>query len=107
MCPFFTDNESRHHLPVVVIGEDVQKAFFANMDPVGKWIEVNGHQFEVIGAMQRPANSFPGSEDLRILFPYFTNAEAVPQRQGKHADRDRRDRKDGAGGRRSTRRAAQ
>ena len=61
-----------------MIGEDVQKAFFANMDPVGKWIEVNGHQFEVIGAMQRPANSFPGSEHLRILFPYFTNAEAVP-----------------------------
>ena len=75
---FFTDNESRHHLPVIVIGEDVQKAFFANMDPVGKWIEVNGHQFEVIGAMQRPANSFPGSEDLRILFPYFTMQKLFP-----------------------------
>src|SRR5713226_3682645 len=75
---FFTDNESRHHLPVVVIGEDVQKAFFANEDPVGKWIEVDGHQFEVIGAMERPANSFPGSEDLRILFPYFTMQKLFP-----------------------------
>jgi putative ABC transport system permease protein len=75
---FFTDNESRHHLPVVVIGEDVQKAFFASMDSVGKWIDVNGHQFEVIGAMQRPANSFPGSEDLRILFPYFTMQKLFP-----------------------------
>jgi len=66
-----------------VIGEDVQKAFFANMDPVGKWIEVNGHQFEVIGAMQRPANSFPGSEDLRILFPYFHQCRSCYPTPGK------------------------
>jgi putative ABC transport system permease protein len=75
---FFTDTESRHHLPVVVIGEDVQKAFFAGQDPVGKWIEVDGHQFEVIGAMERPAASFPGSQDLRILFPYFTMQKLFP-----------------------------
>jgi len=75
---FFTDMESRHHMPVVVIGEDVQKAFFANEDPVGKWIEVDGHQFEVIGAMERPAAAFPGSEDLRILFPYFTMQKLFP-----------------------------
>jgi putative ABC transport system permease protein len=75
---FFTDTESRHHLPVVVIGEDLQKAFFPSTDPVGKWIEVNGHQFEVIGAMKRPAFAFPGSQDLRILFPYFTMHKLFP-----------------------------
>jgi putative ABC transport system permease protein len=75
---FFTDTESRHHLPVAVIGEDVQKAFFAGQDPVGKWIEVDGHQFEVIGAMERPAASFPGSQDLRVLFPYFTMQKLFP-----------------------------
>src|SRR6267142_2009420 len=75
---FFTDTESRHHLPVAVIGEDVQKAFFAGQDPVGKWIEVDGHQFEIIGAMERPAASFPGSQDLRILFPYFTMQKLFP-----------------------------
>src|SRR5438094_884737 len=75
---FFTDTESRHHLPVAVIGEDVQKAFFANEDPVGKWIEVDGHQFEIICAMERPAASFPGSQDLRILFPYFTMQKLFP-----------------------------
>jgi putative ABC transport system permease protein len=75
---FFTDMESRHHMPIVVIGEDVQKAFFATSDPVGKWIDVNGHQFEVIGVMERPAASFPGSQDLRILFPYFTMHKLFP-----------------------------
>ena len=75
---FFTDMESRHHMPIVVIGEDVQKAFFATSDPVGKWIDVNGHRFEVIGVMERPAASFPGSQDLRILFPYFTMHKLFP-----------------------------
>ena len=75
---FFTDMESRHHLPVVVIGEDIQNGFFGNLDPVGKWIEVNGHQFQVIGSMQRPAFAFPGSQDLRILFPYFTMRKLFP-----------------------------
>jgi putative ABC transport system permease protein len=75
---FFTDTENRHRLPVAVIGEDIQKAFFANEDPVGKWIEVNGHQFEVIGSMERPAFAFPGSQDLRILLPYFTMHKLFP-----------------------------
>jgi putative ABC transport system permease protein len=75
---FFTDTENRHHLPVAVIGEDIQKAFFANEDPIGKWIEVNGHQFEVIGSMERPAFAFPGSQDLRILLPYFTMHKLFP-----------------------------
>jgi putative ABC transport system permease protein len=75
---FFTDTENRHHLPVAVIGEDIQKAFFANVNPVGKWIDVNGHQFEVIGAMERPAFAFPGSQDLRILLPYFTMHKLFP-----------------------------
>ena len=75
---FFTDMESRHHLPVVVIGEDIQTGFFGGLDPVGKWIEVNGHQFEVVGSMERPAFAFPGSQDLRILFPYFTMHKLFP-----------------------------
>jgi putative ABC transport system permease protein len=75
---FFTDTESLHHMPVTVIGEDLQKAFFPNIDPVGKWIEVNGHQFEVIGVMERPAASFPGQEDLRVLLPYFTMHKLFP-----------------------------
>ncbi|HUI76439.1 MAG TPA: ABC transporter permease [Bryobacteraceae bacterium] len=78
---FFTDTESRHHLPVVVIGEDLQKAFFPNIDPIGKWIDVNGHQFEVVGVMERPAYSFPGSEDLRALLPYFTMHKLFPNAQ--------------------------
>jgi putative ABC transport system permease protein len=48
------------------------------VDPVGKWIEVDGHAEEVIGVMERPAASFPGQDDTRILMPYFTMRKFFP-----------------------------
>ena len=75
---FISDTDNRRRLPVVVIGEDIKKAWFQNIDPIGKWIEVNGHQFEVIGVMQKPSASFPGQDDLRVLFPYFTMRKMFP-----------------------------
>jgi putative ABC transport system permease protein len=75
---FFTDVESMQRRPVIVIGEDVQKAWFPNVDPIGKWIEVNGHMFEIVGVMGRPSFSFPGQEDKRFLLPYFTMRKMFP-----------------------------
>jgi putative ABC transport system permease protein len=75
---FFTDVENEHHLPVVAIGEDVPRALMAGEDPVGKWIDVNGHKFEIIGVMLRPAASFPGQDDTRLLLPYFTMHKMFP-----------------------------
>jgi len=75
---FFTDAESRHRRPVVVIGEDVYNALFPRIDPVGEWIDVDGQMFEVIGVLRRPAVAFPGSQDLRVLLPYFTMKKMFP-----------------------------
>jgi putative ABC transport system permease protein len=75
---FFTDEESRRRSPVAVIGEDVEKALFANIDPVGKSINVDGHQLEVIGAMERPAASFFGDQDKRVLLPYGMAQKMYP-----------------------------
>jgi putative ABC transport system permease protein len=75
---FFTEAENRRRAPVIVIGEDVQKAWFPNVDPVGKWIEVNGRMFEIVGVMARPSFSFPGQEDKRFLVPYFTMRKLFP-----------------------------
>jgi putative ABC transport system permease protein len=75
---FLSEIDNRRRLPVVVIGADVKTALFPNTTAVGKWMEVNGHQFEVIGAMERPAASFPGQQDLRVLLPYFTMRKMFP-----------------------------
>jgi putative ABC transport system permease protein len=75
---FISDADNRHHLPVTVIGEDLKKSFFPAENPLGKVIDVNGRQLEVIGVMARPAASLPGQEDLRILIPYFTMHKLFP-----------------------------
>ena len=67
---FFTDEESRRRMPVAVIGQDIEKGLYANVNPIGKTILVDGHELEVIGTMLRPAASFFGDTDTRVLLPY-------------------------------------
>jgi putative ABC transport system permease protein len=76
---FFSEFEDQHRMPVVVIGEDVQKNLFATEDPVGKIIIVDGHEYQVLGVMKRPANSFPGQQDNRVIIPYWTMRKTNPQ----------------------------
>src|SRR5579863_220255 len=75
---FFTDEESRHRSPVAVLGADIEKGLFANADPVGKTINLDGHEFEVIGTMIRPAASFFGDQDTRVLIPYGSLEKLYP-----------------------------
>jgi putative ABC transport system permease protein len=78
---FFSDLENSHHMPVVVIGADVPKQIMPNLDPIGKRIEVDGHELEVVGVMDRPAASLPGQDDTRVLIPYFTMHKMFPNAQ--------------------------
>ena len=75
---FFTDEESRRRLPVAVIGQDLEKGLYANVDPIGKPITVEGHEFTVIGTMLRPAASFFGDTDNRVLLPYGMMQKMFP-----------------------------
>ena len=75
---FFTDEESRRRAPVVVIGADIEKGLFANINPIGKPMIVDGHEYEVIGTMNRPAASFFGDTDNRVLLPYFSMRKLFP-----------------------------
>ena len=78
---FFTDLENAHHLPVVVIGADVQRQLLPNMDPIDKILEVDGHEFRIMGVMNRPAAYLPGQDDTRILIPYFSMHKMFPTAQ--------------------------
>jgi putative ABC transport system permease protein len=75
---FITDLDNRRAAPVAVIGADLEKSLYANENPIGKAITVNGHEYEVIGTMNRPAASFFGQEDNRVLLPYFTLQKNYP-----------------------------
>jgi putative ABC transport system permease protein len=75
---FFTEPEDLHRAPVAVIGADVEKALFGAENPVGKWINVDGQQFQVIGSMYRPTATFFDSSDNRVLVPFFSMRKAYP-----------------------------
>jgi putative ABC transport system permease protein len=75
---FFTDEESRRRMPVAVIGQDLEKGLYTNIDPIGKPITVEGHEFTVIGTMVRPAASFFGDTDNRVLLPYGMMQKMFP-----------------------------
>ena len=75
---FITDTDNRHRLPVVVIGEDLWRALFGREEALGKQINVNGHELEIIGVMNKPATSFPGQDDNRCMLPYFTMHKIFP-----------------------------
>jgi putative ABC transport system permease protein len=75
---FFTGAENEHRMPVVVVGADVPRALMNGEDPIGKWIDVNGHKFEIVGVMKRSAESFPGQDDIRVMLPYFSMHKLFP-----------------------------
>jgi len=75
---FFTDQENLHHMPIVVVGEDIARQLFPNVDPVGRWVVVDEHELQIVGVMDRPAASLPGQDDTRVLIPYFTMRKIFP-----------------------------
>ncbi len=75
---FFTNVENQHRMPVAVVGADVPRALMNGEDPIGKWIDVNGHKFQIIGVMKRPGASFPGQDDIRVMLPYFSMHKLFP-----------------------------
>jgi putative ABC transport system permease protein len=77
---FFTESENDHRANVVVIGEDVSKAFFPSFDDaLGKEILVDGSAFTVIGVFERPPGGFgTGDEDRRVVIPFYTFMKMYP-----------------------------
>lgn len=67
---FFTKRESDGGWAVCVIGYDIKNSFFAGIDPIGKVIQIKGHNFKIIGTYEK-MGSMLGlfSLDNRIIIP--------------------------------------
>jgi putative ABC transport system permease protein len=66
---FMTQRESDGGYPVVMIGADVKKAFFENVNPIGKSIKVGNYNFRVIGVMAKQGSLLGMSFDNRVIIP--------------------------------------
>jgi putative ABC transport system permease protein len=76
---FFTEPEDMHKVAVAVIGPDTAEALFANSDPIGKQILIQGHPFTVLGVTEKSKlGSMIGEADNYVYIPYGTFHKIMP-----------------------------
>jgi putative ABC transport system permease protein len=75
----YTDIDDLHRRDVAVLGPDVVKRLFANEDPIGKIINVDGHNYEVIGTLGKRKQFLGENGNDRVVYvPYFTFRKYYP-----------------------------
>lgn len=75
---FFTEFENHHRADVAIIGVDVLKSLFGDEDPIGKFINVDGEQLQVIGTLRRPTANLFDNTDNRVILPFFSTEKIYP-----------------------------
>ncbi|MFI5058037.1 MAG: ABC transporter permease [Candidatus Acidiferrales bacterium] len=61
-----------HRAPVCIIGADVAKKFFSDVDPIGKTIRAGSHAYEVVGVAEAIGSAFGQSQDNFMLISLGT-----------------------------------
>jgi putative ABC transport system permease protein len=69
---YITDSDNEHRDMVCMIGADVADKLFANTDPLGKFLTVDGQVFEIVGVAKRIGNTFGQSQDNFVYIPIQT-----------------------------------
>ena len=57
---------------VAVIGTDLRDAFFGVMEPIGREIDIGGHQVKVVGVAEKKGSVFGESQDNFVWLPLTT-----------------------------------
>jgi putative ABC transport system permease protein len=74
---FITESDDDHRAEVVFIGSDVAAKFFPNVDPVGKTIRAETHEYQVIGVAAAIGTVFGQSQDNFMIMPIHTFAKEL------------------------------
>lgn len=69
---FFNESEANNGSNVIVLGYEVAKTLFDDIDPIGKVVRLYGRNFRVVGVIEKQGASsitFDSSYDERAYFP--------------------------------------
>ncbi len=69
---FITPSDDDHRAQVVFIGADVAERLFSNVDPIGKTVRAESHEYQVIGVAERIGSAFGQSQDNFMIMPIHT-----------------------------------
>jgi putative ABC transport system permease protein len=78
---YFSDAENDHRAFVCVLAFNVVEALFPAEDPIGKSVNVMGHDFTVVGTVAKQRAGPFGSEnqeDNNFVIPYYTFRKVLP-----------------------------
>jgi len=70
------DSDEKHRLPVCIIGADLVKRFFPNVDPIGKSLRVGPEVYQIIGTAKPLGTVFGQSLDNSVYVPLRTYVKA-------------------------------
>jgi putative ABC transport system permease protein len=77
---FLSEGDEIHREKVVMLGENVAPVLFPNGNAVGKDVNIDGEDFQVVGVVEKPKGGMGmGDEDRRVLIPYSTFMKIYPQ----------------------------
>jgi ABC-type antimicrobial peptide transport system permease subunit len=78
---FFSEAENMHRADVAVIGSDIAKTLYPEMDPLGKPIMITGVSYEVIGVLEPRKGGFmkDQSADKAVMVPYRSYRKHNPE----------------------------
>ena len=77
-----TYEEVRRHAQVVFIGNDIRTRFFEGRDPLGKFIEIEGMPYEVVGTAKALGSVFGNSQDNFVMIPIESYFKTYGNRNG-------------------------
>ena len=69
---FINQTDDDHRGQVVFIGADVADRLFANVDPIGKVVRAETHEYQVVGVAERIGSAFGQSQDNFMIIPLHT-----------------------------------
>lgn len=66
---FFSNQEERAARYVCVVGRELKTELFPTVDPVGKFVKINGQPLKVVGVMEELGSNFGQSQDNVLYLP--------------------------------------
>ena len=67
---FYNESESNSGKAVVVIGSEIAKSLFGDLEPIGKKVRIYGQKFTVIGVVKKEGSGlFGDSNDVSMFLP--------------------------------------
>jgi putative ABC transport system permease protein len=79
---FFSENDNQRRLAVAFIGADIKERFFANVEAVGKRVNILGVPYEVVGVAKSQGSVFGQSRDNFVMIPIESYFKSFGARKG-------------------------